>query len=124
MDIIGDNAVTVTASTFSFDETSALEQTMVTVALTKRTKVRGIWIDMANVTQDTAVKVYHAIDGTNYREITVQANGGGVGTPLAWVTTDPDGVLLAGFVAYGSIRVTLTCGGGGAGSVNVPYVVV
>jgi len=120
----GDDAVTIAADTMSFDETSALEQTMVTVTIAKRTKIRGIWIDMANVTQDTTIKVYHSVDGTNYREFSLQANAGGLGAPLAWVTTDSDGVLIAGFIAYRSIRVTLTCGGAGAGSVNVPYAIL
>ena len=99
---------------FSFDETSALEQTMVTVAITSRANIGGIWIDMVNVTQDTTIKVYHKIDGTNFREF----------NSFSWATTDSDGVLIAGFTAYRDIRVTLTCGGGGAGSVNVPYAIV
>lgn len=115
VEIQGDDAVTIAAETLSFDETSAAEQVMVTVTIAKRTKIRGIWLDMANVTQNTTIKVYHAIDGTNYREYSSQ---------LFTVATDADGVLIAGFTAYRSIRVTLTCGGGGAGDVDVPYAIV
>jgi len=106
--------VAETTGTFSFDETSATEQTMVTVTISARAKIGGIWIDMVNVTQDTTIKVYHKIDGTNLREISSHS----------WATTDSDGVLIDGFTAYRDIRVTLTCGGGGASSVNVPYAIV
>ncbi|GAH82935.1 unnamed protein product, partial [marine sediment metagenome] len=102
------------ADTFSFDETSALEQDMVSVTITARAKIGGIWLDMVNVTQDTTIKVYHKVDGTNFREV----------SSSAWATTDSDGVLIEGFTAYRDIKVTLTCGGGGASSVNVPYAIV
>ena len=102
------------ADTFSFDETSALEQDMVSVTITARAKIGGIWLDMVNVTQNTTIKVYHKADGTNFREVSTSA----------WVTTDSDGVLIEGFTAYRDIKVTLTCGGGGAASVNVPYAIV
>ena len=102
------------ADTFSFDETSALEQEMVTVTITARAKVGGIWLDMVNVTQDTTIKLYHKVDGTNFREVSSHS----------WATTDSDGVLVEGFTAYRDIKVTLTCGGGGAASVNVPYAIV
>ena len=106
--------VAETTGTMSFDETSALEQDMVSVTITARAKIGGIWLDMVNVTQDTTIKVYHKIDGTNPREV----------SSSAWATTDSDGVLIEGFTAYRDIKVTLTCGGGGAASVNVPYAIV
>ena len=102
------------ADTFSFDETSAAEQDMVSVTITARANIGGIWLDMVNVTQDTTIKVYHKVDGTNFREV----------SSSAWTTTDSDGVLIEGFTAYRDIKVTLTCGGGGAASVNVPYAIV
>lgn len=98
----------------SFDETSALEQTVLTIEISAKVTVGGIWLDMANVTQDTTIGVYHRIDGTHYRKF--QNN--------IWTTVDDDGVLIDGFVAYRNVRVTLTCDGGGAGSVSIPYVVV
>ena len=103
-----------TSGTFSFDETSALAQTVTTITITARTAIGAIWLDMTNVTQDTNIALLHQIDGTNYRQF--QDN--------AWVTTDDDGVLLDGFVVSGGLRITLTCGGGGGGSVNVPFVVL
>lgn len=106
--------VAETAATFSFDETAAGEQTVFTLALTARARIGGIWLDLVNVTQNVTIRVYHQIDGTNYRHF--QTN--------AWVVADPDGVLIDGFTAYRGVRVTMQCGGGGAGSVDVRYVVV
>jgi hypothetical protein len=106
-------SVTETTGTFSFDETAGGEQTVVTVAITSRALVGGIWLDMVNVTQNTTIRAYHQIDGTNYR----------VFYGNAWVLADPDGVLIDGFIARANIRITLQCGGGGAGSVNVPYAI-
>ena len=107
-------SITEATGTFSYDETSALEQTAFTLTIAARAVIGGIWLDMVNVTQDTTIAVYHQIDGTNYRQF--QEN--------SWLTTDDDGVLIDGFTAYRDVRVTLTCGGGGGGSVNVPYAVV
>lgn len=107
-------AVVETTGTFSYDETSAAEQTAFTLTIAARAEIGGIWLDMVNVTQDTDIAVYHQIDGTNYRQF--QDN--------SWLTTDDDGVLINGFTAYRNVRVTLECGGGGGGSVDVPYAVV
>ena len=108
------NAVTQATGTFSFDETSALEQTLATITITFRSMIGGIWLDFVNVTQNVTISIYHQIDGVNYRKF--QEN--------AWVIADDDGVLLDGFTAYRNIRITLTCGGGGAGAVDIPYAVV
>ena len=108
------NAVTQTTGTFSFDETNAAEQTLATIAITFRSMIGGIWLDFVNVTQNVTISIYHQIDGVNYRKF--QEN--------AWVIADDDGVLLDGFTAYRNIRITLTCGGGGAGAVDIPYAVV
>lgn len=106
--------MTETTGTFAHDETSAAEQTVFTLTIAARAVIGGIWLDMSNVTQNTDVAVYHQIDGTNYRQF--QEN--------SWLTTDDDGVLINGFTAYRNVRVTLECGGGGGGSVDVPYAVV
>jgi len=109
-----DGAVTKTTGTFSFDETNAGEQTVFTLTITSRSKIGGIWLDFTNVTQDLTIRIKHQIDGSNYR--TFQTS--------SWTTTDDDGVLIEGFMAYRNVQLTLQCGGGGAGSVNIPYAVV
>lgn len=107
-------SVAEATGTFSYDETSAAEQDAIELTITARATIGGIWLDMVNVTQDTTIKAYHKIDGTNYRQFQVNP----------WITTDADGVLIAGFTAYRDVKVTLQCGGGGGGSINVPYSVV
>jgi len=109
-----DGVVTKVTGTFSFDETSALEQTLVTLTITSRVKIGAIWLDLVNVTQDLTIRVKHQIDAANYR--TFQTS--------SWTTTDDDGVLIEGFMAYRNVQVSLQCGGGGAGSVDIPYAVV
>lgn len=100
--------------TFVFDEANIAEQTAFTLTIPARAKIGGIWLDMVNITQDITIRVKHQVDGANYR--TFETN--------AWVTTDEDGVLITGFTAYRNVQVSLQCGGGGAGNVNVPYAVV
>jgi hypothetical protein len=108
-------SVTETTGTFSFDETSAAEQDAIELAITARVVIGAIWLDFVNVTQDVTIKVYHKIDGTNYRQF----------QESSWVdASDDDGVLIVGRTVYRDVKVSLTCGGGGGGSVNIPYVVV
>lgn len=106
-------AVTADTDTFSFDETSALEQTVFTVVVADRVSVGSILLDMSNVTQDTTISLYIQIDGVNY--VKVQENN--------WTTLDDDGVMIDGFVTPHNFRVTFTCGGAGAGSVDVVWAV-
>ena len=106
--------VVETTDTFVFDETAGGVQEMVALAIAARAKVGAIWIDMVNVTQDTTIRLEHKIDGANFRIVSEHP----------WVVADVDGVLIAGFTAYRDIRVTLQCGGGGGGNVNVPYAIV
>ena len=103
-----------TSDTFSFDETSALEQELDAFTVSGRTTINSIWLDMVNVTQDTTIRLYHEIDGSNSRLF--QEN--------AWVVADDDGVLIDGFTVSGDVKIVLICGGGGVGSVDIPYTVV
>lgn len=101
----------------NIDTSLASEQTLFDdsdVDITARCRVGSIWIDMVNIDDDCTIKLYHKIDGTTYREVSSHS----------WATTDADGVLLEGFVAYRDIKVTITPGGAGAGNKAVPYTVV
>jgi hypothetical protein len=100
--------------TFSFDETNAAEQDAIILTIHFNSEISAIWIDMVNVTQDTTIQLYHKIDGTNYRSFETDS----------WVTAMSDGVLITELTAYRDVKVSLQCGGGGVGSVNVPYAVV
>jgi len=110
--VLGD--IPAISATFSYDETDNTEQTLLDQAIASPVHIGSIWLDMVNVTQQTTISVYHKIDGTNYRKF--QEN--------VWAVADDDGVLVEGFTVYSDLKITLQCGGGGAGSVNVPYAVV
>jgi hypothetical protein len=108
------DGVTQATGTFEYDETNAAEQDAFEVSLSARTVIGSIWLDLVNVTQNSTVRVYHKIDGTNYRLF----------ASTAWVLADPDGFWIEGFTARDDVKVSLQCGGGGAGTVDVPYAVV
>lgn len=100
---------------FSYDETSAAEQDLIewTGAGYDWQQVHGFWLDMVNVTQNTTIRLYYRIDGTNHRLFRT----------IPWVTTDADGVFIEPFwIETGNnAKLSMQCGGGGAGSVNVPF---
>jgi len=101
--------------TFSFDESSAAEQTAFSVAVVARAKVGSIWLDLNNLTMNCTIRIKHKIDGTTYRTFS---------THSFVFATDDKGVLLEGFTAYRDFQVTMQCGGGGVAGKNVPYAVV
>jgi hypothetical protein len=115
-------AIAQTAGTFVYDETSAAEQILVSINVTARAVVGALWLDMTNVTQNTDIAIYHQIDGANYR-LVCDANNA-LNFPYTWTVGDNPGVLIHGFTAYRDLRVTLQCGGGGVGNVNVLYAIV
>ena len=100
--------------TVSFDETAAGEATFFTVARSRRARVGSIYLDTSNITQNTTFRLYERIDGTNYRLV----------VETAFVAASADGFRFDEFTTYRGFRVTGQCGGGGGGSVDVPYAVV
>ena len=83
------------------------------------TVVRGIWLDLSNMTQDGTIKLYHKIDGTNYRQLNIN------GTTQSYAFTVADGVdgffipLVLG-ILY-SFKVTYTEGADEGAARNIPY---
>jgi hypothetical protein len=113
-DYTNHHSIAETTGTFVYNEASALEQTVFTLTVTTRSTIGSIWLDLVNATRNATIRLYHQVDGVNYREFSSHA----------WTTADADGVILEGFTAYRNVRVTLQCDGLGAGNVNVPYAVV
>lgn len=106
--------VVETTVNINYNEADAAEQTVLIMALPACTIIRSLWFDFANVTQITALRLYHQIDGANYRQF----------AQYSWnPALDSAGVMIDGFTAYRNVRVSFQCGGGGAGSVVVPYAV-
>lgn len=103
----GEYVDTATAGTSG--ETTIKEITPVT----KRTEIKSIWLDLTLlVTAGATIKMYHKIDGTNYRVFETDS----------WALSDDDGVLINGFVINNDFKITLT--GGEAAGVNIPYNIV
>lgn len=61
------------------------EQDIVEISTSTRIIIYGIFLDLVNITQNGTIKVYHKIDGTNYREID---------STTFTVATDSDGVFI------------------------------
>lgn len=101
--------------TFSFDETAIVAQPIVTIEGNYKKWINSIWLDMTNVTQDCTLTIFHKIDGTNQKSVS---------THDFTVATDLDGWLIVGGTFWGEFEIALECGGGGAGSVDIPYRVV
>ncbi len=92
------------------------EQTVVELTTSTRKTLHGIWLDMVNLTQDGTVKVYHKIDGTNYRLFK---------TVAFTVLTDPDGLYIALDCGITSdLKVTYTEGADETAARDIPYSVV
>lgn len=74
------------------------EHTVVTVSNTKRLKLDAVWLDFVNLVQDVTIKVYHKIDGTNYRQY----------DEFSWSATEEDGILLRDITIINDWKVSVT----------------
>jgi hypothetical protein len=100
------------SGTLSFDETSAAEQAVTTVAISSTTEIRAIWLDMTNITEATIdVILEHEVDGSTLRKFQKDT----------WNSGDNPGILIEGFTVDDDFKLILQGPGGGVGSVNVPW---
>ena len=92
---------------------TAAETTLKEITTSTRIKIESIWLDLTLlVTADATIKLYHKIDGTNYRVFETDA----------WALTDDDGVLITGFTINNDFKITIT--GGEAAGVSIPYNII
>jgi len=92
---------------------TAAETTIKEITTTARIEIKSIWLDLTNLTADATIKLYHKIDGTNYKVFETDS----------WTfATDDKGVLISGFTINNDFKITLT-GGEGAG-VDIPYNII
>lgn len=105
------------ASTFSFDETNAADQTMLTLTITTRTRLGAIFIDATNATRNITAKVFVDL---------------GVGGATSIQLGSYDYVIAAGtaenilqasgiFESATDVIIKLACDGLGAGNVDIYY---
>ena len=89
------------------------ETTLKEIVTATRVKIESIWLDLTLlVTADAIIKLYHKIDGTNYKVFETDA----------WALTDDDGVLITGFTINNDFKITIT--GGEAAGVSIPYNII
>lgn len=89
------------------------EQTALTFTPTANNIVKGIWLDLTNLTQSCIIRVKYQIDGTNFR----------VFQSIDWNTSMDDGVLIDGDIpvaASKSLRITVQSGTTEGTSRNIP----
>jgi len=92
------------------------EQTVVEYSPGKRVTVHGIWLDLVNMTQDGTIKVYHKVDGSNYRLFK---------SVSFTVATDPDGQLVEINASIDSdLKVTYTEGADEGAARDLPYALI
>ena len=75
-----------------------VENTAIEIVTGSRQKLESIWLDFVNLVQNVTIKVYHQIDGTNYRQYDT----------YYWVTTDEDGVLIKNLTINNDWKLTIT----------------
>lgn len=99
-------AATATAGT-------AVETTIKEIVTALRTEIKSIWLDLTNLTANATIKLYHKIDGTNYKVFETNS----------WLfASDDKGVLIEGFSINNDFKITIT-GTEGAG-VSIPYNII
>jgi hypothetical protein len=70
--------------TYTYTDAGA-EQTIKEVINTKRVDIKGIWLELNNMTQDGVIKFYTKINGTDYREIQEYRKAFGVADAVDYI---------------------------------------
>lgn len=112
-DIIANQAGEENTGSYNLSNDTA-ENTAIEITNTKRLKLESVWLDLNTLVQDVTIKVYHKIDGTNYRQY----------DELSWATTDEDGVLISGITINNDWKLTITSPVAQGGIKAIPYNVI
>ncbi len=74
--------------------------------------IKGIWLDLVNLTQSVTIRLYYRIDATTERLFQT----------ITWTTAQDDGVLIEGDIpVYSRLRLTIQSGTAEAATRSVPY---
>lgn len=111
--IIANQAGTETVSSYDLPNDTA-ENTLLEISNTKRVRLDSVWLDFVNLVQDVTIKVYHKIDGTNYRQY----------DSFSWGTSEEDGVLLSPVTINNDWKVTVTSTVAQGSILAIPYNVI
>lgn len=91
------------------------EQTILEMTVSTRREIKSVWLDVTALTQDGDWKMYHKIDGSNYRAFD---------TGAFTVATDSDGILIDGFTINNDWKITWTEDADEGAARNIPYNVI
>ena len=111
--IIANQAGEETTGSYNLPNDTA-ENTAIEITNTKRLKLDSIWLDFNTLVQNVTIKVYHKIDGTNYRQY----------DEFSWATTEEDGVFLSDITINNDWKLTITSPVAQGSIVAIPYNVI
>jgi len=89
------------------------EQDAVVITVSAKTKLQSIFLDLVNLTKGCTLRLYHKIDGTNYREI----------DSLDWDTGMRDGVEILACMVDHDVKVTIQSNEAEGSARDIPYTV-
>jgi stress response protein SCP2 len=111
--IIANQAGEETTDSYDLPNDTA-ENTAIEITNTKRLKLDSIWLDFNTLVQNVTIKVYHKIDGTNYRQY----------DEFSWATTEEDGIFLSDITINNDWKLTITSTIAQGSIVAIPYNVI
>lgn len=111
--IIANQAGEETTGSYNLPNDTA-ENTVIEITNTKRLKLDSIWLDFNTLVQNVTIKVYHKIDGTNYRQY----------DEFSWATTEEDGIFLSDITINNDWKLTITSTVAQGSIVAIPYNVI
>lgn len=90
------------------------ENTAIEITTTDRRRLDSVWLDFNTLVQDVTIKVYHKIDGTNYRQY----------DEFSWGTAEEDGVLITDITINNDWKLTITSTIAQGAVMAIPYNVI
>lgn len=87
------------------------ENTAIEITTTNRRRLDAIWLDFNALVQDVTIKVYHKIDGANYRQY----------DEFSWGTAEEDGILITDVTINNDWKLTITSTVAQGGIMAIPY---
>jgi len=91
-----------------------VENTAIEITTTTRQRLASVWLDFINLVQNVTIKVYHKIDGTNYRQYDT----------YYWTTGDEDGILITDVTINNDWKLTITSDVIQGGIKAIPYNII
>lgn len=111
--IVANQAGEETTGSYNLPNDTA-ENTAIEITNAKRLKLDSIWLDFNTLVEDVTIKVYHKIDGTNYRQY----------DEFSWATAEEDGIFLSDITINNDWKLTITSPVAQGSIVAIPYNVI